>query len=226
MTPKPRIGRLAATGLAVAMVAAGCAASAPTPIYVYVTPAPTPWIIYVTPAPTAMPTATPTPAETPSPATPATPKPTPTPAPGVAATSCTGSAENIAFISEAATYMPFDVYCLALPSNWFVGGGAYQQPNGGQVSLTYKTSTGGVIQLLEGNFCTSGASACAPKAAKLGSAALGKMTGELDQLDGAPTYVLYVNPRTGNAYTMSGKGMTQAQFTAWAAAALKVAKPK
>jgi hypothetical protein len=221
-----RAGRSAVVFLATIVIAAGCSSSVQ------------PTVTVVTPTPTASPTATPlpTPKITPS------PKPTPTAVPSASASpaaspsdsptadasastaSCTGSADHQAFYLEAASKLMFDVYCAALPKGWWLQDGEYKQPNGGKLTLIYKNSAGAVIEIGEGNFC-SDPSTCWPVDSTIGTGSFGPLSGTLVVASAGPVYGVYVGDHTALSYTIRGKGLTQAKFTAIAAAMVKVAKP-
>jgi hypothetical protein len=119
--------------------------------------------------------------------------------------------------------MKFDVYCAALPAKWYLAGGAYTQPSGGTVTITYKKTGGGQLDVSQGAFCSG---SCNTHVATLGSASFGGLSGELDLFSASPdVYVIYVNPGTATAYQIKGSGMTQAVFTSLAATMIKVPKP-
>lgn len=209
--------RLAAGAvLAIALVVTGCTAAEPSPIVVYVTPTPpppTPIVIYVTPTPppSATPTVTPTTA-TPSPSLTAPP----TAAPGAA---CTGSADNKAFFAEAASKLPFGVYCAVLPYGWWLSEGSYTQPNGGYLYATYANGSGGMVTIQEGAWCTAGPVACDGGAA-VGGASFGGLAGEL--LQAGATYAVVVDLGTTHAYAFLGNGLTSAETVSLAAAVVRV----
>jgi hypothetical protein len=235
-------GRLPGLVLALGACAtiAGCAGSVPTPVVVYVTPAttPSPLIVYVTPGPTATAAATAVPTEASTATAEATaeasaeatagPSVPPTLAPGASPTSraegCSGNQTNKDFFAEAAAKERFDVSCAVPPTKRRVQGGEWTLPNGGKVVLGYKNSAGALIEFDQGNFCTTSPAACSPHISTIGSVALGDMTGTLTLIDAAPTFAIYVAPGTAHAYAFAGRGMTQAQFKAWAAALIKVPK--
>jgi hypothetical protein len=203
-------------GLAVA----GCSKGTPTTRLVILTPPPT----TETPSPVATPTpalATPTPKASSSP-TLAEPT-TPPVATAVPSTACTGSASNQAFWADAAKAMSFDVYCLVLPSGWSVSDGSFEGAGGGKVHMTMHGPGGAKLQIDEGAFCTSGLDTCSPHDATVGDAAFGDLIGSLDSAAGG-TYYLYVNAGTAKGYTLTGSGMSQDTFVAYASAIVKVAK--
>ena len=228
------IRRLAATGILVMVLAASlgaCSSNAAAP-----TQAPA-----ASQAPTAQPTdstaspsATPTPAAasaSPSSAPSATPTPAPsqTPTPSAAASSlasaCTGTADHQAFFVEAASKLPFDVYCAALPAGWFFQDAAYVQANGGKLTIDYKGPGGATLAIAEGAFCMTGVAACSPHASIRGTASFGDKPGMLDVLTTPPdVLVVYVSPGTKAAYQISGMNLTQARFVSLAAALTKVPK--
>jgi hypothetical protein len=180
------------------------------------TPAPTPAPLPTDTAPAASPTASPTPA------------PTDTPVPGASPTSrasaCTGTADHQAYFSDAAVELPFDVYCGALPTKWYLQSTAFTVPSGGQLTIQYKRFSGGQLDISEGNFCT-GASACSTNVGAIGTANFGDLSGSLDKFTASPlVFVIYVAPGTIGAYTIKGTGLSQAEFVSLAAAMSKVPK--
>jgi hypothetical protein len=212
-----------ALGLVLAVV--GCAKAAPTKGLVVVTPAPRA-------TPTAEITAEPTPTPTASPTAKASAKAsaaavaTPTSAATATAAgsglACTGTAEHLAFLVEAANALTFNIYCAVLPSSWWLSAIEYRQPDGGYLTISYKNLSGGVITVGEGNFC-AGAPACWASASDLGTASFGDKSGLLKQLSGGQ-YAVFVDPGTASGYQITGKGMSQADFVAMAAAMVKVPK--
>jgi hypothetical protein len=228
--------RLARSRVVVAICAgalvAACSASTPTPVTVFVTASPL--IVYVTPEPTPTPAATATPTEAPSATIVASAESsagateTATLAPGASPTSraeaCSGNQTNKDFFAEAAAKEKFAVYCAVLPTKWWIQSGKYTLPNGGYVVLGYKNSAGGIIEFDQGAYCLTSPAACSPHIATIGPVPLGDMTGILTVIDATPTYGIFVAPGTTHAYAFAGRGMTQAQIKAWAAAIIKVPK--
>jgi len=207
------------------LAVAGCASVVdPTDIVIYETP--TPVIETPTPEPTPTPVPTPKPTPKPTPSPTATPTATPTPkvtiGPGGPAGACTGTASNKDFYVEAAKFLPFQVYCPALPSGWHLGTAGYEGTGAGNLTSLYKGPNGATFSFAEGGFCTTSASACAPKVKKIGAAKFGDLSGELDGVSGG--YAIYVAPGTSKAYQVIGKGITQAQFVSYAKAMAKVPK--
>jgi hypothetical protein len=147
--------------------------------------------------------------------------PTPSPSASSRAQACTGTADNKAFLAEAASHLTFDVYCAVLPSGWYMSSGSYTQPSGGKVLLVYKNSSTGEIDLSEGNFCSS---SCNPWINSLGPASFDGTSTTLYLVTNAPKYAIYLHPATANAYTMTSVGVTSTDFKAWSAALYKVPK--
>lgn len=218
-----------------AFTVAACTEADPTPIYVYLTP--TPVIATPTPVATPTPTPTPTPTLTPQPTeagesgspgptkTPKpTPTPTPTPTPGPAgpAGSCTGSQGNKDFFVSAANDLAFPVYCAHLPSGWYFGNANYEEPNGGYLKVSYKGPNGATFSISEGNYCASGADACAPGDKHIGNAKFGNLSGSLESVSGG--FAIYVAPGTTQAYAANETGLSQATFVGFAAAIARVQK--
>lgn len=208
--------------LALAVALAGCGGAKPTPKVIHVTPSPAPSV-------TAAPSDTPAPTETPaasgsaeaSPTASPSPSPSPAPAgtPGTG-TVCTGAAENPTYFSGAAAELSFDVYCAVLPSTWWLQDTQFK---GAQMTIIYKNNSGGYITVGEGNFC-SGAPLCWTSTSDLGAASFGPLSGSLKLRDSTPTYAVYVDAGTTHGYQITGKGMSQATFVAYAAAMTKVPK--
>lgn len=227
--------RWGAVVVAMILAFAGCTGASATPRVVYVTPNPTatPYV-----APTEEPTATATPTAagtegaTASATSAATAAATATATAGAsstaaasfsaaaAAASCTGTADHKAFFDTAASVLSFDVYCAALPSNWWLQDAQYQQPNGGLLTMEYENAGGGLITVGEGNFCP-GLPDCWASASSLGSAKFGSLSGSLKLLAGGK-YAVYVDAGTTHGYQIIGKGMSQATFVAYAAAMVKI----
>jgi hypothetical protein len=216
----PFLRSVVALGLVLAVV--GCSKAAPTKQVVAPTPtAEASATVEITDQPSLAPTDTPAPS--PSAAASSTPAPTPTPASTAGAgIACTGTAEHLAFFAEAANALNIGVYCASLPSSWWLSATEYKQPDGGYMTISYKNLSGGLITVGEGNFCP-GVSACWDSASDLGSASFGDMSGSLKMLAGGQ-FAVFVNPNTPGGYQMTGKGMSQADFVAMAAAMVKVAK--
>ena len=215
--------RRAAFGLTVSLALTGCAAAAPTPQIIYVTPVPTPSpiIIYVTPPPTPTPAITPSPVATPTP----TPTPAPTPSPTSPAAACTGTASNKDFFAKAAGAMNWTVYCAVLPSGWSLTEGSYENAPAGLLQVHYKHGTSAEIALYEGNMCGLGpAGFCTWKTLSVdhGPSAFDHLAAELY------TYYSYLVIDTGygtaHEYLVFGTGLTQAQFVAYVAAMRAVPK--
>jgi len=123
---------------------------------------------------------------------------------------------------EAAGVLGFDVYCAALPTSWWLQATEYKQPDGGYLTIQYKNNSGGQIDVGEGNFC-AGAPDCWTSASDLGAANFGDRAGQLKQLAGGQ-YAVFVDAGTTHGYRIIGKGMSQSDFVAMAAAMVKVAK--
>ena len=221
-----------AMGLVIAMT--GCSAANPTPIYVQLTPTPAP-IGTPTPVPTPSPTPSPTAAPTDTPAgaspgaseTPAVteaPAATPTSAasPTGAAGGCSGKVSNQSFWVETANKVPFTVYCAVVPSPWYFAAASSTYGASGTVTASYQTTGGAKIEIKEGAFCTSSASACSAHNTVLGSANFGDLTGSLDGV--GTGFAIYVSPGTAHGYTATGTGVSQSAFVNIVAALIKVPK--
>ncbi len=222
----PRAAALACAALVLALVTSACSPANPTP---QITPPPATSTPNATPtaqateSPTEAPTEarTPTPVITPAPT--ATPVPTPSPTPSGPA--CTGSAGNLAFLSQAAKIVKFTVYCASkLASRW----GFSQNPlsnwaynkSGGYVLLYYvygKTSTR--LEVCEGAYASGN---CTGSTGNIGTAKFATMSGELDST--ADGFAIYVATGTSYAYAIVGHNMSQATFVSIAANMLAVPK--
>jgi hypothetical protein len=214
-------GRLFAVVLTTIVVVAGCNSAAPPSFAPFVTPTPTPTM---TPLPT--PPVTPTPELTPTPLATETPSASPsaTEAPSApAGAACTGTATLQDLLLEAVGKLHFQLYCAVLPKGWFFTAVEYKQPNGGYLKISYKNNRGATINVGEGNFCP--AMTCWPVDSTIGAASFGDLPGTLVVADATPIYGVYVDPNTNHSYSIFGKGMTQAQFTAIAAAMIQVPTP-
>jgi hypothetical protein len=181
--------------------------------------------------PTPMPSAQASQSSTPTPAVTPTPTPVPSsigsaaPTASSPAAACTGTADHQAFFAEASSKLNFDVYCAVLPSGWFLQSAAYELPNGGKLTISYKGPGGATISVSEGAFCTTSAADCSPHVSIRGTAAFGDRPGMLDVLSTPPdVLIVYVDPGTNAGYSISGNNVTQARFVAIAAALSKVPK--
>jgi hypothetical protein len=146
------------------------------------------------------------------------------PAPGPA--ECSGSAENRDFFAAAAESVSWDVYCAVLASGWFVDAGSYRLADGGRLDVTYRGPGGERIELQEGAYCTTGASACSPRDREIGPAAFGDRTGTLATLGPSESdgFAIYVDPGAAPSWAITGSGMDQATFVSLAAALLRVSR--
>jgi hypothetical protein len=197
--------------LAVVVALSGCTSSSATPL----ASSPTP-----TSEQTASAETTPSPAEaTPTQSIAPTDSPTPAPSPTSPAAGCTGTADNQAFFVEAAAKLHFDVYCAVLPSGWWLQTGSYTLASGGFLQVEYKTAGAATFSLWEGAWCPPSKS-CIAVGPLVGPASFDGLSGSLYL--NSTTYTLRVGTVANPAYLMVGSGMTQAQFTALAAALIKV----
>lgn len=89
--------------------------------------------------------------------------------------------------------------------------------------MVFKVSGGASVEIDEGSFCTTGAATCSPHDASLGKSAFGDLLGDLDTISGGG-FVIYVNPGTAKAHSITGSGMSQETFVVYAAALAKVAR--
>jgi hypothetical protein len=140
----------------------------------------------------------------------------------VPASACTGSPTNKAFFAQVAGDLHWDVYCGILPSGWAVKTGGFDGEAPGSVTVGYAGPGGATLAVGEGAYCTSGAAACAPRTAELGTARFGDLVGSLVSVSGG--FAIYVNPGTTHAYAITGKGMGKDAFVALAASMVKLSK--
>jgi hypothetical protein len=110
-----------------------------------------------------------------------------------------------------------------MPGGWIFAAASYTQPNGGLLTVSYKSSAGGVIAIQEGAFCTTSAAACAPHDKALGAAKFGDLSATLDSV-GANLVIYAGTPGTTRAYTATGTGVAQGTFTSIVAGLVKVPK--
>ena len=210
----------------IALVAVGCGASVASPS---VTPAPSTGS--AAPSATASPSiiqspgpsASPEPTVSEEPGGSATPEPTVSSSPSgpdAAAATCTGKPDTKDFFVAIAEAVQWNVYCAVLPAGWSVDSGVYHLARGGDLTISYKTATGGHLELREGHQCTDSPSACTPNSADIGPANLGDQAGELMALDGG--FVLYVDAGQNPSWTATATGIDEATFRQLCAAATLV----
>lgn len=158
-----------------------------------------------------------------SPVASATPVPSPTAGPGATvgpAAACSGKPAQQQFFEAIAGAVPWDVYCAVLPAGWSVEGGTYHLAGGGRMEIAYDGPNGARFALEEGDFCTSGASACSPHDQQLGPAGYGDREGNLATL--GPGFALYVDAGAAPMWQATGTGLDQATFVGLCAALVKV----
>jgi hypothetical protein len=181
-------------------------------------------------APTGTPTAGATPESTPAESTASSepgqspsdaPSESPSESPSIAA-ACTGTDANREFFATVAPKVTWDVYCGVLPRGWTVETGSYRTSSGGWLKIAYKASGGRRFELREGKFCTDPAT-CVPSGTEIaGGGPLGDREGKLLQVaDGG--FALIVDQGQPVMWAAIGKGMDQATFMEYAAAAALVA---
>jgi hypothetical protein len=204
--------------LAVVLAAAGCGSSVAPSALATGVPASVPATISATdtpltsvsPAPSAPSETTPaTPEESPAATSSAAPSAT-AGGPDAAAAACSGSSEVKDFFVAIAQAVPWHVYCAVLPAGWSVEGGTYRLAAGGRMEMSYKTASGGHLQLREGHWCTDGPSACSPGDADLGSGPFGAETGDVKSMSGG--FALYVAAGQNPSWTASATGIDEATF--------------
>jgi hypothetical protein len=162
-----------------------------------------------TPEPTGSPDVSPSGGPDVSPSAEVTASPTPG-GPDAAAAACFGKPRTRNFFVAIAEAVDWNVYCAVLPAGWSVEGGLYHLASGGQMVISYKTATGGHLELREGHWCTDSADACAPNDSDIGTQAFGDQTGELMNLNGG--LVLYVDPGQNPSWTATATGIDEATF--------------
>jgi hypothetical protein len=156
--------------------------------------------------------------------------PVPSESPGASAEAgadaCTGSAENRDFFAAGAEAFTWDVYCAVLPDGWFVDTGSFRLADGGRLEVSYKGPGGQRIEISEGAWCTTGASACSPRDHEIGPARFGDREGTLVTLGPAVAdgFAVYVDPGAAPSWAISGKGMDVDAFEAIAAALHRVSR--
>jgi len=216
-----RLSGLAVVLITVALLAVGCAGTAPSRPAVSVAPS------GAMPSPSAS-------AAPASEALPGSPIPSGSPAPAAGASAapsggtggaadCSGSLDNRTFFESVAGEVTWAVYCAVLPGGWFVDTGNFTLRDGGQMDVTYKGPNGARFILQEGSFCTSGVSACSPRNQSLGPTPFGDLSGELVTLGGpADGFAVYVSPGAPPSWSATGTGLDQATFASYVAALHRV----
>lgn len=214
------LGSAAAVVLAVAIAVAGCgtATTSTDPTTASSPPGTLPSAGIPSIA-AATPSAVETP-DSPSPSdSPATPSPT-RPVPSSPAAQCSGTSENRDFFATVAGLVTWDVYCAVVPDGWYIESGRWRLKDGGRLDVAYHGPNGARIVLVEGVFCTDGASGCQPMDQHLGTAAFGDRDGNLGQLGG--NLVLYVEAGGRPAWQATATGLDQATFVSLASAFFRV----
>ena len=174
----------------------------------------------ITASPTPAPTATPAPTESPTPEI--TPTEVPSAVPSPTLPGCTKNAGNQQFFLNQAALFKWDVYCAVLPNGWSVktGGASASYNNGGLLQVEYVAKTGKTFTLMEGNVCPPPIG-CAAAGIIVGPANFGPtLSGNLFQVGTGWELWVTVSPKV--QYIVTGDGMTQPQFVAYAAAIIKV----
>jgi hypothetical protein len=202
--------------LAVLLMAAGCGSSvaSPSPSSDVLGSTPPTIATTNTPATSDLPsasaateTSTASPEESPS----ATASATETPAAGdAAAAACSGSSEIKDFFVAIAQAVPWPVYCAVLPAGWSVEGGTYRLAAGGRMDMSYKTASGGHLELREGHWCTDSVSACSAHDADVGPGTFGAEPGEL--MSTSDGFALYVDPGQNPSWTATAIAVDEATF--------------
>jgi hypothetical protein len=160
------------------------------------------------------PTDTPVPEPTDTPVPEATDTPSATLPPGVVA--CTGSAAIKQTLADEISHLKFDLYCPVLPSGWSVVNVAWDYNVGGAQAHYHSGSK--TIDVWEGKVCSLSPNPCSGVwNPDIGPQAFGSLTGDMSGSVGHWTTIVH----TTNAkvmYTLTGDGMTEAQFQAYSAA--------
>ncbi len=236
--------RLSGASLAVAacLVLAACSGStkSPTPVPTQgpiVTPAVIAPVETPTPEPTELATPTPTPTPTAAPTETAAPTPDPTAAPSPSAApdaasraqACSGTAQFKNLFAEAASRLPFAVYCAVVPSDYWIQSGSWESPDGGFVETDYRNGRDFLLVLEQGNLCPTGD--CEIGLKDQGRIWLGDMGADLFALSMTPNivvapsptlYLALARPSRGHDYALIGMGMSKGTFIKLAAAVVKV----
>lgn len=152
-----------------------------------------------------------------------TPSPTPYPSNWHMPIDCTGEADGPGSFKAASMSATFDVYCAALPAGWRRDAMSGDEQVTTFITVTYRGPNEEILELDEGNVCTSGPSACAP-GNSLGTALFGDREGQIVGGPPGADYALYVAPGESPSWKATGKGMTLDTFKALTAALIIVAK--
>jgi hypothetical protein len=231
--------RISTFALAVTLLSAACAASAPSSGVTSsagpgATPTANPAVSGASPSdasptfapsPTDTPTTTDEPSPTDQPTATDEPSPTrsqasatPSPETG-AAVSCSGSDQNRQFYADIAGNVDWPVLCAVLPKGWFVGEGRYRLANGGWLRIGYKGPGGATLWLHQGASCVTNGG-CEPSGTDLGSAQLGPLEGTLYEMDDG--FAILVAPGENPSWYLTTSGLDQATTEALAAKVVQV----
>jgi len=204
------------TILAMALVVAGCASTAPTPQTIYVTLPPG-----ETATPTAEPTAQPMPSPTEEPSPAESPSGSPSGPPASPAAGCTGSEAHKAYFVQAAKDLPWDVYCAVLPSDWWLQEAHYHRADE-YLFVLYRNSAGMEAVLVGGRLCDV-LSNCLDWYPTIGPASFDGLDGTIRHVEGG--YGVIVGPHSIPGYVFGSADLSQAKVAEYAAAVIKVPKP-
>lgn len=133
---------------------------------------------------------------------------------------CTGNANNQDFFAKLAQGVDWEVYCAVLPSGWFVDTGSFRLANGGWMVLSYNGPAGARIELSEGAFCTE-PGGCVPTGAATGTGFFGDRPGTLYAAEDG-SWAIAVDPGEPISWMVVGSGLTESDFTDYAAALLQI----
>jgi hypothetical protein len=150
-----------------------------------------------------------------------TPSPTPYPSNWHMPMDCTGEADGPGSFKAAAMMAKFEVFCAALPAGWQRTAMSDFTQVVTSVTVAYRGPNGETFELMEGDFCTESATACAPGTA-LGIAPFGEFEGQLVSGPPGADFALYVAPGMSPSWKATGKGMTLEAFEALTAALIVV----
>jgi hypothetical protein len=135
-------------------------------------------------------------------------------------TDCTGNENNQDFFADLAQTVEWEVYCAVLPAGWFVDTGSFRLANGGWMVISYNGPSGARIELSEGAFCAE-AGGCVPSGSATGTGSFGDLPGTFYAADDG-SWAIAVDPGEPVSWMVVGTGLTESEFTDYAAALLQI----